>query len=28
VRGNDGYLRVHYSMVGTQMQTWEQWTGR
>jgi hypothetical protein len=28
VRGNDGYLRVHYSMVGTQMQTWEQWAGR
>ena len=27
-RGSDGYLRVNYSMVGTQMQTWEQWTAR
>ena len=26
VRGDDGYLRVNYGMVGTQMQTWQQWT--
>jgi hypothetical protein len=26
VRGNDGYLRVHYERIGAPFQTWEQWT--
>lgn len=25
VRGSDGYLRVHYDMLGIRMQTWEEW---
>ena len=28
VRGEDGYLRVHYGRIGAQLVTWEDWQGQ